>query len=102
MELAIGIITTGFMVAVVFLLGSSLKGTKWERALKIAQSIVKSVVQSTEQLAANANMTSEEKKNLAMQNAKEALSAAGISLPDSVLSMMIEAEVYILNMFEKK
>lgn len=97
----IGIVVTTAITIITYMVGGNLKGTKTEKIMKVAEGIIKAAVTSTEQLAANKKMSSEDKKKLAMQNAEAALKQAGINLPTAVVDMMIEAEVFALKLFHK-
>ncbi len=98
----LGLIVTVAITVITYFVGGSLKGTKTEKVMNIAAGIIKAAVASTEQLAANKDMSSDDKKKLAMQNAKDALEQAGITLPDQVVDMMIESEVFAINVIQKK
>lgn len=97
----IGLVATIAITVITYFFGSSLKGTKTEKIMKVAKGIIGAAVSSVEQLSSNTKMTSAEKKQLAIKNAEVALKQAGVNLPDSVVDMMVESEVYALKFFKK-
>ena len=65
--------------------------------------VVENAVYAVEQVSKNESMTSEQKKELAMTQARNLLKIAGLDdeVDDRTLSLMIEAAVFVMNLLVK-
>jgi hypothetical protein len=69
--------------------------------LAIAKAVAQDVVKAIEQLSTNKPMTSDEKKQMAVQMLTTMLEAQGITLAPAIIDAIIEAAVWTMNFFIK-
>ncbi|AJW76934.1 hypothetical protein X275_01435 [Marinitoga sp. 1197] len=87
------------LVGVAFFLGNLLlHSKKMESKIKIVRKIVTHVVEYVEQIGNLKNLHGEQKKKLAMNLAKKALSEMHIKISDNLLDTIIESIVFYLNL----
>ncbi len=75
------------------------KAKKVKDYLSIVGAATQTAVYNVEQLSKNANMTSEEKKELARKNTKEILKLFNMTASDVIVDTTIEATVKAMEMF---
>ncbi len=104
----LGTLITAIFGWIAYAFHTSTKYPKIQKNLDIAKGIVEAVVSQTEQLTMNKKqqgitVTSQQKKEYALEQAQSHLQAVGIKLPDSLISSLIESAVYVTNnMFKPK
>lgn len=102
----LGTLITAIFGWIAYAFHTSTKSPKIQKNLDIAKGIVESVVSQTEQLTMNKNqqgiaVTSQQKKEYALEQAQSHLQAVGIKLPDDLVSSLIEGAVYVANKLSK-